>query len=133
MIHIVIVSHGEMGRALVESAEMIAGPLEAISTLSLAPDENLDTLGEKLARHLATLGEQPVLLLTDLFGGTPCNVTAQAVARANVESVSGVNLPMLLEVAVAGREQVASAAELASLAEVAGREAIKNLREVLQC
>jgi mannose/fructose/sorbose-specific phosphotransferase system IIA component len=133
MIHIVIVSHGNLGKSLIESAEMIAGELEDISTVSLLPDENLDTFGQKLGEHLDTLGDQETLVLVDLFGGTPCNVAAQAMQRPNLESITGVNLPMLLEVVLSGRAQSDSADELAAMAEVAGRKSIKNIRELLGC
>jgi mannose/fructose/sorbose-specific phosphotransferase system IIA component len=132
MIHIVVVSHGDLGKSLIASAEMIAGSLEGVSTVSLLPNENLDTFGEKLDTHLESLGDQEILLLVDLFGGTPCNVAARAMARTNLESVSGANLPMLLEVVLSGRVQVDSVKELAAMAEVAGRKSVKNIREILE-
>ena len=133
MIHVLVVSHGDLGKSLITSAEMIAGPLEEVSTISLLPSENLDTFGEKLDKHLDTLGDKEVLVLIDLFGGTPCNVAARAMARPNVESVSGANLPMLLEVVLSGRGQANSAKDLADMAEVAGRKSIKNIRRMLDC
>ena len=133
MIHIVIVSHGNLGKSLIASAEMIAGELEDISTVSLLPNENLDTFGQKLDEHLDTLGDQETLVLIDLFGGTPCNVAARAMQRPNLESVTGVNLPMLLEVILSGRTQAGSVDELAAMAEVAGRKSIKNIRQLLEC
>jgi mannose/fructose/sorbose-specific phosphotransferase system IIA component len=132
MIHIVVVSHGDLGKSLVASAEMIAGPQESVSTVSLLPGESLDTFGEKLNAHLDSLGDQEILVLVDLFGGTPCNVAARAMIRPNLESVSGVNLPMFLEVVLSGRGQVKDVAELATIAEVAGRKAVKNLGEILE-
>jgi mannose PTS system EIIA component len=133
MIHVLVVSHGDLGKSLITSAEMIAGPLEEVSAISLLPSENLDTFGEKLDKHLDTLGDKEVLVLIDLFGGTPCNVAARAMARPNVESVSGANLPMLLEVVLSGRGQANSAKDLADMAEVAGRKSIKNIRRMLDC
>jgi len=133
MIHVLVVSHGDLGKSLITSAEMIAGPLEEVSAISLLPSENLDTFGEKLDKHLDTLGDKEVLVLIDLFGGTPCNVAARAMARPNVESVSGANLPMLLEVVLSGRGQANLAKDLADMAEVAGRKSIKNIRRMLDC
>ncbi|MGC9398919.1 MAG: PTS sugar transporter subunit IIA [Anaerolineae bacterium] len=132
MIHIVIVSHGDLGKSLIASAEMIAGPLEDVSSVSLLPGENLDAFGEKLQAHLDQLGGREILALVDLFGGTPCNVAARAMVRPNLESVSGANLPMLLEVVLSGRGQVNSVKELAAVAEIAGRQSIKNLGEMLE-
>ncbi len=133
MIHIVIVAHGNLGKSLIASAEMIAGELEDISTVSLLPNENLDTFGQKLDDHLDTFGDREILVLIDLFGGTPCNVAARAMQRPNLESVTGVNLPMLLEVVLTGRAQADSVDELAAMAEVAGRKSIKNIRQLLEC
>ncbi|MBN1262680.1 MAG: PTS sugar transporter subunit IIA [Anaerolineae bacterium] len=131
MTHIVIVSHGELGKALIDSAEMIAGPLEDVTALSLLPGENLDSFGEKLGAFFDALGDQDVLVLIDLFGGTPYNVAARQVMRPNVECVTGANLPMLLELALTCRAQAESLAELAAMATEAGMASVKNLGPML--
>lgn len=130
MINIVIVSHGDLGDALIRSAEMIVGPTEGLYAVSLSPDDSPESLGAKLERALHAIAEQETLLLIDLFGGTPCNVAARQVLKENVECVTGVNLPMLLELIVSRDD--ASLSELAENITRAGQASVRNLGPVLQ-
>lgn len=129
MINIVIVSHGDLGDALIRATEMITGPTEHLFSVSLLPDESPEGFGEKLAMASQEIGGEETLVLIDLLGGTPCNVAVHQVLKGNVECVTGVNLPMLLEL-VMSRDD-ASLPELAEAIAQAGREAIKNLGPML--
>ena len=129
MINIVIVSHSDLGDALIRAAEMITGPTEHLFSVSLLPDESPEGFGEKLATALQETEGEETLMLIDLFGGTSCNVAVRQVLKGNVECVTGVNLPMLLEL-VMSRDD-ASLPELAEAITQAGREAIKNLGPML--
>lgn len=97
--HVVVITHGDLGRALVQAVEMIAGPQPGIAWVALPPSETPASLEARLAS--AWPAGQPALLLVDMAGGTPWN-TALRVARRRpaVRVVGGVNLPMLLEVAL---------------------------------
>lgn len=129
MINIVIVSHGDLGDALIRATEMITGPTEHLFSVSLLPDESPEGFGEKLAMASQEIEGEETLVLIDLLGGTPCNVAVRQVLKGNVECVTGVNLPMLLEL-VMSRDD-ASLPELAEAIAQAGREAIKNLGPML--
>jgi len=130
MISIVLVSHGELGDALIRAAEMIAGPSERIFSVPLLPGESPEGLGEKLNVALQEIAGEETLVLIDLFGGTPYNVAARQVLEDNVECVTGVNLPMLLELVMSRDDAVLP--ELAEEIAQAGRESVKNLGPMLR-
>ncbi|MGF2384248.1 PTS sugar transporter subunit IIA [Lentilactobacillus otakiensis] len=100
MISILVVSHGDFAKSLIQTAEMIAGKQNQVGWVSLAANDGVTSLSTKVK---ATLGKFPkdaqTLILADLWGGSPFNVSAQIVAE-NPESmalIAGVNLPILLE------------------------------------
>jgi mannose/fructose/sorbose-specific phosphotransferase system IIA component len=131
MINLVIVAHGDLGEALIRATEMITGPTEHLFAVSLLPGESPEGFGAKLAAALEPLEGQETLLLVDLFGGTPYNVAARQVLKENVECVTGVNLPMLLELVMA-RDNAASLSELAESITQKGQESIRNLGPMLR-
>lgn len=128
MTNIVLVSHGDLGDALIRATEMITGPTERLFSIPLLPNESPEGFGEKLAAALREIEGEETLVLIDLFGGTPYNVAARQVLKENVECVTGMNLPMLLEL-VMSRD--GALPELAEAITQAGREAIKNLGPML--
>jgi mannose/fructose/sorbose-specific phosphotransferase system IIA component len=130
MINIVIVSHADLGDALIRAAEMIAGSAEGLYSVSLLPEDSPETFGEKLEAALQEIQEQETLILIDLFGGTPYNVAARQVLKENVECVTGANLPMLLELMMSRDD--GSLAELAESIAQAGQESVKNLGPMLR-
>jgi len=129
MINVVLVSHGDLGAALLQAAEMIAGPAEAVYSASLYPGETPETFGEKLAAIMGEIEGQETLILIDLFGGTPYNVAVRQVLKKNVECVTGANLPILLEVLMS--RDTSSLLELAESITQAGQESVKNLGPML--
>jgi len=130
MINIVIISHADLGDALIRAVEMIAGPTEGLYSVPLLPSESPDSFGEKLAGALQGIEGQETLVLIDLFGGTPYNVAARQVLKPNVECVTGANLPMLLELVMS--RDAASLSELAESVARAGQESVKNLGPMLR-
>lgn len=130
MINVVIVSHADLGDALIRAAEMIVGSTDGLYSVPLLPDESPESFGEKLEAALLEIEGQEILILIDLFGGTPYNVSARQVLRENVECVTGANLPMLLEL-VTSRDD-ATLSELAKDIAQAGQESVKNLGPMLR-
>jgi mannose/fructose/sorbose-specific phosphotransferase system IIA component len=130
MINIVLVSHGELGDALIRAAEMIAGPAERVFSVPLLPGESPESFGDKLTVALQDIEGEETLVLIDLFGGTPYNVAARRVLQENVECVTGANLPMLLELLMSRDD--ASLPELAEAIAQAGQESVKNLGPMLK-
>jgi PTS system mannose-specific IIA component len=104
---VVVVTHGQLATELVNSAEMIVGDLPDFTAVSIGWHEDVDHAKEEIGRAIArvqgTAGggdEKPagVLVLTDMFGGTPANLAVTFVSPT-VEVITGVNLPMLIKVA----------------------------------
>ena len=103
---VVVVTHGQLATELVNSAEMIVGDLPDFTAVSIGWHEDVDHAKEEIGRAIARVqgtagGEETsagVLVLTDMFGGTPANLAVTFVSPT-VEVITGVNLPMLIKVA----------------------------------
>ena len=127
VIGLLIVTHGDMGKGLLQAAEMIVGPLNGVATLSLNEGESLEELRQKLANSISGLDSgSGVLVMLDLFGGTPANAAALALDRDRVEAVAGVNLPMLVE--ALQQRQARPLTELTTRIADAGKSGIRDLR-----
>lgn len=99
MINAVIIAHRGLADGLLRAAEMIMGRLEGIFTVSIDPDDGPETLKAKIgmAVEKAMPENNGIVLLTDLFGGTPTNIGMSFLEEGKVELVTGVNLPMLIK------------------------------------
>ncbi len=130
MIGILIVSHCDIGRELINAAELIMGHLEAIDSVSITQSTESEELLKVISQKIKKLDRgEGVLILTDMFGGTPCNISLPFLEKEKVEVLAGVNLPMLIEIAK-DREGV-SLEELSKRAAIAGRESITLAGELL--
>jgi PTS system mannose-specific IIA component len=96
VIGIVVVSHGQVAGELVNAARNIVGEVPAIAAVSIAWGDDMSAAREKIERALLEVGGDGVLILTDMFGGTPTNVSLPFLSP-RVEIVTGVNLPMLIK------------------------------------
>ena len=100
MIGVVVVTHGQLATELVNAAEMIVGDLPQFTAVSIGWHEDVHDAREDIARAIERVrGEAGVLLLTDMFGGTPSNLGMTFLAKDQVEVITGVNLPMLIKLA----------------------------------
>lgn len=99
MIGVLVITHGNLGSELVKVAELIKGSLEATLCISVETTKGLDDLRKEITAAIRKVDSGAgVLILTDLFGGTPSNVSLAFLKEGKVEVVTGVNLPMLLKV-----------------------------------
>ena len=105
MVGLLLISHGSLASGLLDAAEMILGRQEQIKAVGLLPQDSPEGFQETIRTLVKELDSgEGVLILADLFGGTPVNAAAYLVSeKLNVEVVTGVSLPMLLE-ALTGRE-----------------------------
>ncbi len=128
---IVLASHGSLARALLSSAEMIVGAQEYVETVCLEADANLESFHAELVEAIdrADAGAG-VILLIDLFGGTPGNAAALCLSQRQLPIVSGVNLPMLLEVMLS--RETMTPDELASHAFASGAKGIVDITKKMQ-
>jgi PTS system mannose-specific IIA component len=103
MVTTLILTHGELGHHLLESAEAILGELSGFRAVALAWDDNLEQATEKAQQALDGLNpSDEVLILTDIFGSTPYNVAASFHRPGKVEVITGVNLPMVVRLGCPG-------------------------------
>lgn len=99
MIGIVVVSHAGLADELLHAAESILGPLQAVAAVSISREMSLDVAKEELQQAVSRVGRDGhgTIILTDLFGGTPTNISAEFLREGVVEILTGVNLPMLIK------------------------------------
>ena len=96
----VIVTHGHLAGELLAAAEMIIGPVSFITAVSIGWHDDVDAARDEVQRAITRVSRGAgVLLLTDMFGGTPTNIASMFLDEGNVEVVTGVNLPMVIKLA----------------------------------
>jgi len=130
MIGLLIVTHGGLAGEFRAALEHVVGPQEQIETISIGPDDDMEARRQEIlaaARRLDT--GDGVILLTDMFGGTPSNLSISILDEANVEVIAGVNLPMLVRLASVRNDT--PLAKAVDLAKEAGRKYISVARQVL--
>lgn len=128
-IAVVITTHGHAAKALLATAEMIIGAQENVRCVDFVPGENGEVLAGKIRAATAELDTSGgLLLLVDLWGGTPFNASSGiAHDDANIEVVTGVNVPMLVSVLME-REDITALPELTALAQREGADGVKSLK-----
>jgi len=133
MIGIVIVTHAQLGEALIEAAEFILGQRpEAIESISIDLSENAEKLRAKIVQGIKKVaGQNGVIILTDMFGGTPSNLSYSFLEEGRVEVLSGVNLPILIQ-AVNLRKKDIELGQLAADLEVFGKKSISLASGILK-
>lgn len=132
MIGIVIVTHARLGDALIDASEFIlnARP-EGVAAVSINIKENVDKLREKVAEAVKKVRQKEgVLILTDMFGGTPSNLSYSFLEEGRTEVISGVNLPVLIK-AVNSREDM-NLPKLAECLEAYGKRSISLASGILK-
>jgi PTS system mannose-specific IIA component len=132
MIGILIVTHCQLGDALLEAANFILGERpEAMAAVSIDLNENADKLRKKIADGIKQLdSDDGILILTDMFGGTPSNLSYSFLEEGHIEVISGVNLPILIRAASARKNQ--TLAELATNLETFGKKSISIASAILK-
>ena len=126
----VIVSHGQVANELLAAAEAVVGDLRNITAVSIGWHDDVEMAKAEIERAIKNVSSGTgVLLLTDMFGGTPTNISAMFLKENEVEIVTGVNLPMVIKVATVNSEIALS--ELAREVEETGRSAITRAGSLL--
>ncbi|OHE24167.1 MAG: PTS fructose transporter subunit IIA [Syntrophobacterales bacterium RBG_19FT_COMBO_59_10] len=98
MIGVLITTHGNLGSEMIKAAELIRGSLKGIIHVSIDQTKGVEELQKEISTAIRKLDKgQGVLILTDLFGGTPSNISLSFLKEGKVEVITGVNLPMLLK------------------------------------
>ncbi|MBA3710968.1 MAG: PTS sugar transporter subunit IIA [Pyrinomonadaceae bacterium] len=126
----VVVTHGQFAGELLAAAETIIGAVSHITAVSIGWHDNVDAASDEVERAINRVSAgRGVLLLTDMFGGTPTNIAAMFLKEGEVEVVTGVNLPMVIKLASQTGDE--SLAEIARRVRDQGREGIYLAGELL--
>ncbi len=123
MIGMVIVTHGRLAEEFIAATEHVVGPQPDMRAISIGPDDDMEQRRNDILQAVSDVdGGSGVILLTDMFGGTPSNLAISIIDEANVEVIAGVNLPMLIKL-VSTREDE-SLKDTVATAQEAGRKYI---------
>ena len=130
MIGMVLVTHGRLAEELIAALEHVVGTQPNIVAIGIGPDDDIEQRRLHILESVAKADDgDGVVLLTDMFGGTPSNLAISIMDKANVEVIAGVNLPMLIKLAsVCASEPLAEAARSA---QEAGRKYINIASQLL--
>lgn len=130
MIGLVLVAHAGIAREFLASAEMIMGKIEGVEAVSINPDDQADLIRESIEGAIKKVDSGGVIIMTDMFGGTPSNMSLSFLKENHVEVLTGVNLPMMIKF-VADRSKF-GVSELAEKLKQCGRESIIVAGEYLK-
>lgn len=130
MIGLVLVTHGRLATEFVVAMEHVVGPQRAIETICIGPEDDMELRRADIAKAIATVdGGRGVIVLTDLFGGTPSNLAISLMHPGKVEVIAGINLPMLIR--LEGARRTMNVRDAVAAAREAGRKYISVASEVL--
>jgi PTS system mannose-specific IIA component len=129
MIGIVLVTHGNLAREFLSALEHVVGPQQGVATVCIGPEDDMERRRAEIldsARSCDT--GDGVIVLTDMFGGTPSNLAISIMEQARIEVLAGVNLPMLVKLASVRNRPIAEAVRMA---QEAGRKYITIASRIL--
>ena len=130
MIGLVIVTHGGLAQEFVHAMEHVVGPQTALAAICIGPDDDMERRRRDILKACQAVDSgQGVILLTDMFGGTPSNLAISVMEQTKAEVIAGLNLPMLIK--LAGLRTRESLETCVSCAQEAGRKYISVASYVL--
>ncbi len=123
MIGMVLVTHGRLALELVAALEHVVGPQSQVASICIGPDDDMEQRRAEIVEAVKKVdGGSGVVVLTDMFGGTPSNLAISIMENSNVEVIAGVNLPLLIKLASVRSTEPLS--EAVTQAQDAGRKYI---------
>ncbi|MXP13534.1 PTS fructose transporter subunit IIA [Altererythrobacter confluentis] len=133
MIGMILVTHGQLAEEFVHAMEHVVGKQEGVATVCIGPNDDMEKRRLEIAEAIENVDQgQGVVILTDLFGGTPSNLAISLLEAGRVEVIAGINLPMLIR--LSGTRKTCPIKEAVSAARDAGRTYITVASEFLgQC
>lgn len=130
MIGLVLVTHGRLAEEFVVAMEHVVGTQERVATISIGPEDDMEGRRADIAKAIGDVDAgRGVIVLTDLFGGTPSNLAISLMDAGRVEVIAGINLPMLIR--LGGARKTMKVTEAVAAAREAGRKYITVASEVL--
>ena len=129
MIGLVLVTHGRLAEEFVAALEHVVGPQKDVAAISIGPEDDMERRRADIVAAVAKVDSGAgVVLMTDMFGGTPSNLAISIMEQARVEVLAGVNLPMLVKLASVRTRPIAEAVRMA---QEAGRKYITVASRIL--
>jgi PTS system mannose-specific IIA component len=122
MTGLVVVAHAGLAAELLKAAEMIVGPIEGSTAVGIQPSDSVEAIRMAIIEAIEQVSGDGVLIMTDMFGGTPSNMSLSFLQDNRIEVLTGVNLPMLIK--FASDRQRYGVAELAAAIKECGREGV---------
>jgi PTS system mannose-specific IIA component len=130
MIGLVLVTHGRLAEEFIAAMQHVVGPQQQIRAICIHADDDIELRRDEIVRAVREVDSgQGVIILTDMFGGTPSNLAISTMDRPKVEVIAGVNLPMLIK--LASVREVEPLAEAVRAAQEAGRKYINVASQLL--
>jgi PTS system mannose-specific IIA component len=122
MVGLVLAAHAGLAAELLNAAEMIVGPLEKVAAVAVNGTDTVNDIRDAMAKAIQDVSGSGVIVMTDMFGGTPSNMSLSFLQDGEVEVLTGMNLPMLIKFA-SDRKRLA-VSDLAAQLKECGRESI---------
>lgn len=122
MTGLVVVAHAGLAAELINAAEMIVGKIEGSASVEIKPEDSVDEIRLALTSAINAVSSENIIIMTDMFGGTPSNMSLSFLKENQIEVLTGVNLPMLIRFA-SDRDRF-GVSELASHIRDSGREGV---------
>jgi PTS system mannose-specific IIA component len=130
MIGMVLVTHGRLADEFVEALQHVVGEQEHVATVCIGPDDDMEQRRKNILESITKVNQgKGVILLTDMFGGTPSNLAISVIDKANVEVIAGINLPMLIKLASVRKSE--PLIDAVNSAQEAGRKYINIASQLL--
>ena len=130
MIGMVLVTHGDLAKEFVSALQHVVGEQENVAAVCIGPDDDMEQRRADILTSVEAVDDgKGVVLLTDMFGGTPSNLAISIMEQANVEVIAGVNLPLLIKLASVRID--GTLAETVNAAQEAGRKYINVASRLL--
>jgi mannose PTS system EIIA component len=130
MIGLVLVTHGRLAVEFVQALEHVVGPQQNVTAICIGPEDDMEQRRQDIIDAVAAADEgDGVVLLTDMFGGTPSNLAISVLDKGQVEVIAGINLPMLIK--LTGLRSSATLQEAVTQAQLAGRKYINVASQLL--
>jgi PTS system mannose-specific IIA component len=131
MVGILVVSHGKLAEALISSVQFLVGNLDRVKGISIWPRDRKEEVEDRIQKGVGEVDDgDGVVILTDVLGGTPTNLSLSISEDEKVEVVTGVNLPMLLT--LSSYQKGKSLEEISRLAKKSGRRSIALAKKVMK-
>lgn len=100
MINILLVTHGNFGKELLKSSELIIGPVENAESIEFQQGDSFETLLHNVEESVERLSKNDLIVFTDMYGGSPFNAVSKAMKNRNFYHITGINFPLFIDIAV---------------------------------